>query len=55
VFEGMRALLLNGEARSGPLALALALNMTYMALGFWTFLHQLGRAREEGALLQGGE
>jgi ABC-2 type transport system permease protein len=55
VFEGMRALLIEGTREISRLAVALALNAVYLTLGFLMFLHQLRRARQSGALLQIGE
>ncbi|NND48915.1 MAG: ABC transporter permease [Rhizobiales bacterium] len=55
VFEGMRALLIDDVRDMSLLFTALALNMVYLGLGFWVFLHNLERARESGALLQIGE
>jgi len=55
VFEGMRALLIEGTRDVSRLAMALALNAVYLTLGFLMFLHQLRRARQSGALLQIGE
>lgn len=55
VFEGMRALVIEGSHRGGLMLVALGLNAVYLVGGFALFLYQLRRAREVGALLQVGE
>jgi ABC-2 type transport system permease protein len=55
VFEGMRAILIEGQIRLDLMAAAGALNLVYMAAGvaiFWWFLN---KSREEAMLLQVGE
>lgn len=55
VFEGMRALVFDGQADMGHIAAAFGLNCFYMCMGalalYWSFSH----ARKVGALLQSGE
>jgi ABC-2 type transport system permease protein len=55
VFEGMRALLLDGVFRTDLMIECLALNLVYLALGFTTFMLLLRSARHKGALLTMGE
>jgi ABC-2 type transport system permease protein len=55
VFEGMRALLVDGVLRSDLLIGAFALNLLYLALGFWAFLAFFEAARCRGQLLGQGE
>jgi ABC-2 type transport system permease protein len=54
-FEGMRAILLEGEVRYELLAHAFALNLVYLLLGAFTFLATFKVARRRGLLLQIGE
>lgn len=55
VFEGMRAVFLNGVFRFDLLAQAIALNIIYLAVGAGVFLWLFGRARRLGLLLNIGE
>jgi ABC-2 type transport system permease protein len=55
VFEGMRAVLLDGVFRADLMAECLALNAVYLGLAFTTFLLLLRSARRNGALLTMGE
>lgn len=55
VFEGMRALLIEGQFRGSYIAYALALNAFYFALSYWAFHRFLASARENGTLVQMGE
>ncbi len=55
VFEGMRALLLEGELRLDLLANAFFLNLLYLGIGFACFLVAFRAARRHGLLLQVGE
>lgn len=55
VFEGMRAMLLEGRLAWGHLGAAFALNLVWLAAMGWLFLRQFQRARERGALLNIGE
>ena len=55
VFEGMRAVLIQGAFRWDLFASAFALNILYLALGFGAFLYALARARQRGQLLQSSE
>ncbi len=55
VFEGMRAVLLQGEFRADLFFAALALNAAYLAVGAGVFLFSFGVARRRGLLLQVGE
>ena len=55
VFEGMRALLIEGVWRQDLLLQALGLNVVYLGLGMWTFLFAFRVARTHGLLLQAGE
>jgi ABC-2 type transport system permease protein len=55
VFEGMRAILLNGQFRAGLMTECLALNMLYLSVGFTTFMLLLRSARHNGTLLTMGE
>ncbi|WP_341894546.1 ABC transporter permease [Ferrovibrio terrae] len=55
VFEGMRALLVDGVLRSDLLIGAFALNALYLALGFIIFLSLFESARRRGLLLGQGE
>jgi ABC-2 type transport system permease protein len=51
VFEGMRAILLDGVFRADLMIECLALNILYLGLGFATFLLMLRSARHNGVLL----
>src|ERR1700761_5070171 len=55
VFEGMRAILLDGVFRSDLMVECLAINAAYLAAGFATFLYLLRSARYRGQLLTMGE
>ena len=55
VFEGMRALLLDGQWRADLLWNALSLNLIYFLLGMLSFLLSFSSARKHGLLLQSGE
>lgn len=55
VFEGMRAVLLDGVFRADLMIECLVLNVVYLGLGFATFLLLLRSARHNGALLTMGE
>lgn len=55
VFEGMRALMVEGVFRWDLLGRALALDVVYLGIGAATFAWAFGKAREEGRLLQTGE
>ncbi len=55
VFEGMRALLIDGVVRGDLLFGAFALNLVYLALGFAAFLGWFEDARRRGLLLGQGE
>jgi len=55
VFEGMRAVLLDGTFRWDYLWNALALNIVYLALGVVVFRMAIRYARNHGMLLQMGE
>ena len=55
VFEGMRAVLVEGTFRADLLANAVALNVVWLAAGVCGFLLLLREARERGLILQSGE
>jgi ABC-2 type transport system permease protein len=55
VFEGMRAVLLDGVVRFDLMIGALVLNIVYLGIGFATFMLLLRSARHNGALLTMGE
>jgi ABC-2 type transport system permease protein len=55
VFEGMRALLIQGDFKSDLLLKAFALNLIYFALGLLAFFWAFNAARKHGLLLQSGE
>lgn len=55
VFEGMRAVLLDGVVRYDLMIECLAINVIYLSLGFATFLLLLSSARHKGTLLTMGE
>ena len=55
VFEGMRAILLEGEVRADLLLHAALLDLVYLAVGATAFLHAFHVARRRGLLLQVGE
>lgn len=55
VFEGMRAILIDGTVRWDLLARALAADAVYLAAGAGLFLYSFHVARKRGLLLQVGE
>jgi ABC-2 type transport system permease protein len=55
VFEGMRAVMFEGNFRTDYLLSALALDLVYLALGAAVFFIAFRDARRRGALLQMGE
>ncbi len=55
VFEGMRAVLLQGVMRWDLLATALAIDVLYLALGIGCFVAAVRYARRHGMLMQMGE
>jgi ABC-2 type transport system permease protein len=55
VFEGMRAVMFEGNFRADYLFAALALDLVYLALGATIFFIAFRDARRRGALLQMGE
>ena len=55
VFEGMRAVLVEGVVRTDLLVRALVLDVAYVALGALVFSLAVGHARRHGRLLQMGE
>ena len=55
VFEGMRAVLLDGSFRLDLIAAAVGLNLLYLAAAAGVFLHTFQVARRRGLLLQMGE
>ena len=55
VFEGMRAILIDGRFRADLMIGSFALNAVYMALGIFAFFRLLAAARRAGSLLQQGE
>ena len=55
VFEGLRAIVLQGTFEVQLMAKALVLNLVYLALGAAAFAFFLRRAREHGSLVQMGE
>jgi ABC-2 type transport system permease protein len=55
VFEGMRALVINGVFHPGLMLRALALNVVYFGIGFFVYLRFFDESRKAGSLLQVGE
>lgn len=55
VFEGMRALVIDGVFHVGFMVKALALNAIYFSIGFLVFLRLFNAARRAGSILQLGE
>ncbi len=55
VFEGMRALLIDGVFRADLLGAALGLNVIWLAIGLGSFLVSVRIARSKGLILQMGE
>jgi ABC-2 type transport system permease protein len=55
IFEGMRAVVVDGVADMRLVGIALALDVVWLAAGCWAFFALLGSARRRGMLLQIGE
>ncbi|HVN27652.1 MAG TPA: hypothetical protein VMT64_04160, partial [Candidatus Binataceae bacterium] len=55
VFEGMRALLIDGIFRTDLMLQALAINLVLLVASFGAFLALLRSAKVNGALLSAGE
>jgi ABC-2 type transport system permease protein len=55
VFEGLRAIIIDGQVRVDHLLYSLGLNAIYIAIGVGIFLFFFEQARERGMLLQLGE
>jgi ABC-2 type transport system permease protein len=55
VFEGMRALLIDGVFRADLMLTALAINVVLFIASFAIFLWLLKSARRHGSLIQSGE
>lgn len=55
VFEGMRAIVLQGQVSWGHMAAAFGLNIVWLAGGAWLFSKQFHAARVSGALINIGE
>jgi ABC-2 type transport system permease protein len=55
VFEGLRAIVLEGRFRGDLMAWGLALDVLYLAAGYGVFHHLLESARHNGSLVQMGE
>ena len=55
VFEGMRALVIDGQVRIDYLAAALGLDLLYLALGIGVFMAMFRVARRKGLLLNAGQ
>ena len=55
VFEGMRAVLIDGVFRADLMVECLALNLIYLGLGFTAFIVLLDSTRHKGGLLTMGE
>ncbi len=55
VFEGMRAILMEGQFRPDLLVHAILLDLVYLAVGAGLFLYSFQVARRRGLLLQVGE
>ncbi len=55
VFEGMRAILMEGQFRPDLLVHAILLDLVYLAIGAGLFLYSFQVARRRGLLLQVGE
>lgn len=55
MFEGLRAIVLQGTFEVQLMAKAFALNLVYFTLGAAAFAFFLRRAREHGSLVQMGE
>ncbi len=55
VFEGLRAVIIEGRVELGHLAISFGLNAIYITIGVSVFLFFFEQARERGMLLQLGE
>ena len=55
VFEGLRAILIDGEARPELMFAALGLNVVYLAAAAMSFLWFFNDARRKGTLMNTGE
>ena len=55
VFEGLRALVIDGQVRIDYLAAALGLDLLYLALGIGVFMAMFRVARRKGLLLNAGQ
>jgi ABC-2 type transport system permease protein len=55
VFEGLRAIMIDGQVEAGHLMASLALNVAYIAGGIAVFYYFFEQARDRGMLLQLGE
>ena len=55
VFEGLRALVLEGQFRGGDMLVAFVLNLVYLGVGYAVFRWLLEDARRAGSLVQMGE
>ena len=55
VFEGMRAVMIDGTFAWRHAAAALALDAVYIVIGFAVFLWAFHRARQRGSFLSTGE
>ena len=55
VFEGLRAILLEGTVKTELLVKALALNVVVFGIGYYVFWRLLKSARIAGSLMQMGE
>jgi ABC-2 type transport system permease protein len=55
VFEGLRALILEGTFRGGAMLVAFLLNIVYLGAGYAVFRWLLEEARRAGSLVQMGE
>jgi ABC-2 type transport system permease protein len=55
VFEGMRALLIDGTIRLDLMARAFAINLVYLGLGLASFYWFFRQAKRHGSILQMGE
>lgn len=55
VFEGLRAVIIEGQVAVGHLIWSFALNGVYLGIGVLVFLYFFDQARERGMILQLGE
>ena len=55
VFEGMRALLIDGVFNVEYMLQGFSLNLVYLFIGLWAFFASFQAARRHGLLLQSGE